>query len=71
MSYEQDVWLAQRLANRLPKDHPDYDPFYDATDDELAEMIPPPAFAAVESYESGCPDVSDIETSAESQESTE
>lgn len=34
--------LDQRLALRLPPDHPDYDAFYDATDDELAAMVPPP-----------------------------
>jgi hypothetical protein len=33
--------LERRLALRLPKDHPDYDPFYDATDEELAGLVPP------------------------------
>lgn len=26
-------------AHPLPKDHPQYDAFYDATDDELADMV--------------------------------
>lgn len=26
-------------AHPLPKDHPQYDAFHDATDDELAEMV--------------------------------
>lgn len=36
---DQGDWLYQRLTNKLPKDHPDYDAFFDASDDELAEMI--------------------------------
>lgn len=31
--------LDQRLARRLPLDHPAYDAFYDASDEELAEMV--------------------------------
>lgn len=35
--------LERRLAVRLPRDHPDYDAFYDATDEELARLVPPVA----------------------------
>jgi len=43
---DQGDWLYQRLTNKLPKDHPDYDPFYDASDEELAETIPPAPWTA-------------------------
>lgn len=39
--------LEDRIALNLPKGHPDYDPFYDAGDEELAAMVPPPPGAYV------------------------
>lgn len=36
--------LEDRLANRRKPGDPDYDAFYDAPDDDLAVMVPPPTY---------------------------
>lgn len=38
---DRPIDLEARLARRLRPGHPEYDPFYDATDEELAAMVPP------------------------------
>lgn len=40
--------LDERLANRRQPGDPNYDAFYDATDSDLAGMVPPPPITAEE-----------------------